>query len=119
MLLNQAAQGMTFVRQAPAGCAVNKSAPHACCAWRGEKDGAHACTCLDSRGKPDRPEPASVPAPSGRDLISQTTAVPLAEDIFVTPLLTGSVEIKALLDPRSHLAKPHVRLPVLFCSILI
>jgi hypothetical protein len=77
------------------------------------------CGCMQVPAHETAPAPAQVPMGNGRELLAQPQWSVQAEGFALTAL--GITEIKishrSRLEP-GVLTQPHVRLPVLFCSLL-
>jgi len=86
----------------------------ACCAWLTEA-GVNACDCAGS----SLPEaPADLPPAGTRQIVTQVVWAGSQETLpFSRPSLILS-EHDTLMSECDVLQQPHVRLPVLFCSLL-
>ena len=81
-----------------------------------EDDG---CRCVDAPVHDTAPAPAQAPSGSGRELLAQPQWS-VMEEAFAISTVEKS-EAKSSPSPRLEpgaLTAPHVRLPVLFCSLL-
>lgn len=93
-----------------------------CCAWmRQEAELRDSCMCSPTPEEPQQPTtPATLPPLAGRDIVpvvywksAQESAFPIS-----APAATPQVLCRGASETQD-LATPHVRLPVLFCAILI
>lgn len=85
-----------------------------CCTWM-EKAEIMACACTDA---PASPSPASTPPAAARDLVPPVTWVSV-ENEKPSALSTRSIDSATWhLSAQADTAQPHVRLAVLFCSLL-
>ena len=91
--------------EAPPKCGM------ACCA-------AHTmpCCCAAPAQTPLPPAPVSTPPVTGREMIPATLWVAFTPFL---PLETATAEATTRFHERRADTQPHVRLPVLFCAILI
>lgn len=79
----------------------------------------NGCGCMDAPVHDSAPSPAQAPSGSGRELLAQPQWSVQAE-VFA---LSTSEKTESKISHRTHqepgaLTPPHVRLPVLFCSLL-
>ncbi len=74
------------------------------------------CCCAEPAQAPVQPAPASTPPVTGRELVPVT----LWLAFMSFPQLETSTEVaSAWVRDRSADTRPHVRLPVMYCAILI
>lgn len=97
-----------------AGEAVKPVCGMKCC-----EPGAKICCCAGPQDVPSSPAPASTPPVTGRDLVPQPVWIAWTNEFSCLPVEAAASESRTLSDDHGTLAAPHVRLPVLFCSILI
>ncbi len=109
VLLAQAWPAQVMLRDKAAGkCEMG------CCAWLAEV-GMDVCDCAVS----SRPAaPADLPPAGARQFMTQVVWVDSHDVMPVVPPPQSLSESDARLLERDVLRQPHVRLPVLFCSLL-
>ena len=81
--------------------------------------GATICCCAGPQEVPSSPAPASTPPVTGRDLVPPPLWVVWTSGLNFLPVETNAGAARQRGGDHRALAAPHVRLPVLFCSILI
>ncbi|CAN5787551.1 hypothetical protein BH11VER1_BH11VER1_37760 [soil metagenome] len=119
MLLGQAAQGGLLEQPQPKSCHSGKAGAHACCVKLNQTQATRACHCMDSSKKPAPADPVSIPSSSTREGSSSLIGLLPACDFDPSQTTIDPPEVKALIERRSLVSQPHVRLPVLFCTFLI
>ncbi len=118
-VLIQTASGSVGLRAMTAG--GNESAClMECCAWiqEMEQESASACACSSTPVEQAPAAPASLPPLAGRDIVP-VVYWKAQESIFQAPLPALESEKEFAIADALELTSPHVRLPVLFCAILI
>lgn len=86
-----------------------------CCAWLAEA-GTDSCDCTESSSRPATP--ADLPPAGARQLMVQVVWADAHEQRFSLQPPLSLNESDMRLMARDPLKQPHVRLPVLFCSLL-
>lgn len=90
-----------------------------CCAWIQEMEQEEdSCACSPVSGEQIPTAPPTIPSQSTRDVIPVVSWKAQEDVLQAVPLLSEPQSSFAMTDAQ-ELATPHVRLPVLFCAILI
>ncbi|TDU81031.1 hypothetical protein EI77_00333 [Prosthecobacter fusiformis] len=89
-----------------------------CCATVAKLE-ADTCGCVEAPDSPSLPAPANTPPAHSRDLLAQPLWTALAEPFTLSfPPRNATVSPVWYRHEPQALTQPHVRLPVLFCSLL-
>ncbi len=89
------------------------------CSMKCCEPGAKICCCAGPQDVPSSPAPASTPPVTGRDLVPQPVWIAWTNEFSCLPVEAAASVSRTMSGDHRALAVPHVRLPVLFCSILI
>ena len=120
-VLIQTVSGSVGLRAMTAG-EKEPACPMECCAGiqETEQGNANASTCACSAAPTEQAPavPASLPPHAGRDIVP-VVYWKAQESIFQAPLPAIEPQKEFAIADAHELATPHVRLPVLFCAILI
>jgi hypothetical protein len=105
----------TFAAYAPRASAAEVGCTMGCCAALAEGVLNH-CSCVSDTD--ETPAPSPLPPPTQREVFSSLPAMPVNEIALpVMPARPLAILIAEWSAP-SLLSPPHVRLPVLYCSLL-
>jgi hypothetical protein len=91
-----------------------------CCAWIQEMEQESASDCARSSTPAEQAPaaPASLPSQAGRDIVP-VVYWKAQENAFQAPLPALEPQKEFAIADAQELTSPRVRLPVLFCAILI
>ncbi|MFN0077169.1 MAG: hypothetical protein ACKVY0_11900 [Prosthecobacter sp.] len=106
---------IALVVQAWPGAAVVRGDTQPVCGMKCCAPGAVTCCCAEPAQAPALPVPASTPPVTGRELVPAVLWVAFTQFL---PLAPPAEAFKARFHACRADTQPHVRLPVLFCSLL-
>ncbi len=101
----------------PVSAVAREDAPPVC-GMKCCDPGATVCCCAGPTDAPSSPAPASTPPVTGRDLVPQPLWVAWSGGVNFLPVAAVADAATQRCGDQRALAAPHVRLPVLFCSLL-